>query len=68
MMRGTIFGIVAIGTGVVMAPGMLNIDVSGDATGQTVSELLSPTATFIFLAFAVAVFGLLTAFYTDSGF
>jgi len=67
-MRGSIFGIVAIGTGVVLAPGMLNIDVSGDAAGQTVAELLGPTSVFITLAFVVAVFGLLTAFYTDSGF
>lgn len=68
MRTGSIFGIVALGTGVALTPGILDIDVSGDATGQAVLDVLTPAATFVSVAFVVAVFGLFLTFYTDSGF
>lgn len=66
-MRGSIFTLVAVGAGAAMTPAILDVDVSGDATGQTVIDLLSPMATLIGLAFAVAAFGLLLVYFTDSG-
>ena len=66
-MRGSIFTLVALGAGAAMTPVILDVDVSGDATGQTVIDLLSPMATIIGLAFAVAAFGLLLVYFTDSG-
>ena len=66
-MRGSIFTLVALGAGAAMTPVILDVDVAGDATGQTVVELLSPMATVIGLAFAVAAFGLLLVYFTDSG-
>jgi len=67
-MRGSVWSIVAVGVGVAMTPAMLDVDVSGDATGETVLSLLSTIDPLLFLAFFIVVFGLLTAFFTDSGF
>ena len=66
-MRGSIFTVVAVGVGAALTPAMLDVDVSGDATGQTVVDLLAPFGTILGLAFAVAAFGLLLALFTDSG-
>ena len=67
-MRGSIFGIVAIGVGAALTPAILDIDVTGDGTGETALTLISSIDLLVGLAFAIACFGLLTAFYTDSGF
>lgn len=66
-MRGSIFTLVALGAGAAMTPLILDVDVSGDATGQTALDLLAPMGTIIGLAFAVAAFGLLLVFFNDSG-
>jgi hypothetical protein len=67
-MRGSVWTIVAVGVGAAMTPAILDIDVSGDATGQTVLSLISSIDLLIGLAFVVAAFGLLLAYFTDSGF
>ena len=66
-MRGSIFTVVALGVGVAVTPAILNSDAAGDATGQTVVDLLAPWGTLLGLVFAVAAFGLLVTFFTDSG-
>jgi len=67
-MRGSVWSIVAVGVGVAMTPAMLDVDVSGDATGETALSLLSTVDPLLFLAFLIVTVGLLTAFFTDSGF
>jgi hypothetical protein len=67
-MRGSIFTVVAVGVGAALTPAILDIDVSGDATGDTVLGLLGSVEIVVALAFVVAAFGLLLAFFTDSGF
>jgi len=66
-MRGSIYTVVALGVGVALTPAVLDIDVTGDATGQTLVDLLAPWGTLLGLVFAVAAFGLLLTFFTDSG-
>lgn len=66
-MRGSIWTVVAVGAGAVMTPAILDSGVSGDATGDTVLTVLAPFDLLIGLAFVVACFGLLLAFFTDSG-
>jgi hypothetical protein len=67
-MRGSIWTIVAVGIGAAMTPAVLDVDVSGDATGQTALDLVAVLGPVVGLAFVIAVFGLLLAFFTDSGF
>jgi len=67
-MRGSIWTIVAVGVGAAMTPAVLDVDVSGDATGQTALDLLAVVGPVVGLAFVITVFGLLVAFFTDSGF
>jgi hypothetical protein len=67
-MRGSIWTIVAVGVGAAMTPAVLDVDVSGDATGQTALDLVAVLGPVVGLAFVIAVFGLLLAFFTDSGF
>jgi hypothetical protein len=68
-MRGSIWTVVALGVVAAMTPAILDVDVSGDATGQTALDLLSALDILIGLGFAVAVFGLLiTLAFSDSGF
>lgn len=67
-MRGTIWTFVAVGVGVAMTPAILDVDVSGDATGQTVLSLLSSFDTIIGLVFAIACFGLLIVFFGSDGY
>ena len=67
-MRGSIWTIVAVGVGAAMTPAVLDVDVSGDATGQTALDLLAVLGPVVGVAFVIAVFGLLLAFFTDSGF
>jgi hypothetical protein len=59
---------VAVGVGAAMTPAVLDVDVSGDATGQTALDLVAVLGPVVGLAFVIAVFGLLLAFFTDSGF
>ena len=66
-MQGSIWTVVAVGAGAVMTPLILDIDVSGDETGETALTLLSSVDLLIGLAFAIVAFGLLIAFFTDSG-
>jgi hypothetical protein len=66
-MRGSPFTLIAVGVGAALTPAVLDIDVTGDATGQTVLDLLAPMGTLIGLAFALTAFGLLLVFFTDSG-
>ena len=68
-MRGSIWTIAALGIGAVMTPLLLDINVDGDETGETALTVLSSVDAVIGPAFIVAVFGLLTVFFTtDSGF
>jgi len=67
MDESSIFGVVALGIMAVMTPAILDVDVSGDATADTVLQLLSPFGLLIGLAFFVAAMGLLVALFTDSG-
>jgi len=66
-MRGSTWSVVALVAGVAMAPAILDVDVSGDATGQTVLELLTVFDPLLGLAAVVVVFGLLLVYFTDSG-
>lgn len=66
-MRGSPFTLVAVGVGAALTPAVLDVDVTGDATGQTVVDLLAPMDTLVGLAFGVVAFGLLLMFFTDSG-
>ena len=67
-MRGSIWSVVAVGVGAVMTPLVLDIDVTGDETGETALTLLSSIDLLIGLAFTIVAFGLLITFFTDSGF
>lgn len=66
-MRGSTFTVVALGVGAALTPAVLDIDVTGDATGQTLVDLLAPFGTLLGLVFFVAAIGLLLVFFTDSG-
>ncbi len=67
-MRGSIWTIAGLGIMAVMVPLVLDVDVSGDETGETALTLLSSVDALIGLAFVIAVFGLLTLFFTSDGF
>ena len=67
-MRGSIWSVVALGVGAAFTPLVLDIDVTGDSTGETALTLLSSVDIVIGLAFVIVAFGLLIAFFTDSGF
>lgn len=65
--QGSIFTVVALGVGVAMTAAILDVNVSGDATGEAVLSLLSPFGTLLGLVFFVAAMGLLVGYFTDSG-
>ena len=67
-MRGSIWTIAGLGIMAVFVPVVLDIDVTGDETGETALTLLSSVDALIGLAFVIAVFGLLTLFFTIDGF
>lgn len=67
-MRGRIWTVVALGVGLVMTPLILDVDVSGDATGQTALSLLSSFAPIIGLVFTIACVGLLLVFFGSDGY
>jgi len=67
-MRGNPLTIIGVGIGAAMIPLVLDVDVSGDATGETIRSLLSSVSPLVSLAFVVACLGLLVAYFTDSGF
>lgn len=67
-MRGNIWTIVAIGVGAAFIPVVLDIDTASGTTSRTIMDLLSAVGILPGLAFTVVVFGLLIAFFTDSGF
>jgi hypothetical protein len=67
-MRGTTWQVVALGVGLAMLPLILDVDVSGDETGETAMTLLSSFDPIIGLVFALACFGLLTVFFGSDGF
>ena len=67
-MRGSIFGVVALGVGLVMTPLILDVDVSGDGTGETAMQLLSAFDPIIGLVFTIACIGLLTVFFGSDGY
>ena len=66
-MRGSIYTVVALGVGAALTPAILDVDVTGDATGQTALDLLAPWGTLLGLIFFMAAIGLLLVFFTDSG-
>jgi len=66
-MRGSIWSVVALFVAAAMTPAILDVDVAADSTGATVLSLLTTLDPVIGLAAAVAGFGLLLAFFTDSG-
>jgi len=67
-MRGTIWTVVATGVGLAMTPVILDVDTSGDPTGETALELLSSFDPIIGLVFVVACFGLFTVFFGSDGY
>jgi len=67
-MRGNPLTIIGVGIGAAMIPLVLDVDVSGDATGDAILSLLSSVGPLVSLAFVVACLGLLVAYFTDSGF
>lgn len=67
-MRGNTWTVVALFVGVAMLPAVLDVDVSGDATGQTVESLVGTLGPVVPLAAIVACFGLLIALFTSDGF
>jgi len=67
-MKGSIWSVVALGTGIVMLPLILP-STGGDAVGGNVFGLITSIAPVVGLTFVVAVFGLLLAFLgSDGGF
>jgi len=66
-MRGSIWSVVALFVAAAMTPAILDVDVAAGSTGDTVLSLLTTLDPVIGLAAAVAGFGLLLAFFTDSG-
>jgi len=50
-----------------MAPAILDVDVTAGSTGEAVQGLLTTFGPLLGLAAAVVAFGLLIAFFTDSG-
>ena len=66
-MRGSIWSVVALFVAAAMTPAILDVDVAADSTGDTVLSLLTTLDPVIGLVAAVAGFGLLLTFFTDSG-
>ena len=66
-MRGSIWSVVALFTAAAMAPAILDVDVTAGSTGDDILGLLTTLDPLIGLAAAVVAFGLLIAFFTDSG-
>lgn len=66
-MRGTIWTVVALGTGLAFVPLVLGGIEVGDETAETAMQLLGAFGGVLGLAFVIATFGLLIAFFTDSG-
>jgi len=63
-MRGTIFGVVALGIGLVMTP--LIVDVSPpDDTAGTMLQVVAPFGEIIGLTLLLAAMGLFVSFYTN---
>ncbi len=58
-MKGTIWSVVALGTGIVMLPLILPSTGGGDEAGTAIFDLISSITPVVGLMFAVAAFGLL---------
>jgi len=68
-MNGSIWSVVALGTGIVMLPLILPSTGGGDATGSAIFDLVTSVAPAVGLTFVVVVFGLLVSFIgSDGGF
>jgi len=67
-MRGSIFGVVSLAVGLAMLPAILDVDVDGDATGETVMSILEPFAGILGPILLLAVTGLLVAFFVTDDF
>jgi len=66
-MRGSTWSVVALFVAAAMAPAILDVDVTAGSTGDDILGLLTTLDPLIGLAAAVVAFGLLVAFFTDSG-
>jgi len=66
-MRGSIWSVVALFTAAAMAPAVLNVDVASGSTGDAIMGLLTTFGPLLGLTAAIVAFGLLIAFFTDSG-
>lgn len=66
-MRGSIWSVVALFTGAAMVPVVLDVEVAAGTTGASILGLLSPFGGMIGLAAVLVAFGLLIAFFADSG-
>jgi hypothetical protein len=66
-MRGSIWSVVALFVGAAMAPAILDVDVAAGSTGETILSLLTVFDPLLGLAAVIVAFGLLLAFFTDSG-
>jgi len=66
-MRGSIWSVVALGTGAAMVPAVLDVNVAAGSTGDDILGLLSTFDPLIGVAAAIVAFGLLLVLFTDSG-
>jgi len=66
-MDNSIWTVVALGTGAVFVPLVLDVDTTAGSTRETIMGLLSAVGPLVGLAFAVAVFGLLVTLFMGGG-
>lgn len=67
-MRGSIWSVVALATAAAMTPAILDVDVPTGSTGESILGLLAVFDPLLGLAVVIVAFGLLLAYFTDSGF
>jgi hypothetical protein len=66
-MRGSIWAVVALGSGLALVPAIIDVD-SPDATGQTVLDVVGSLAPVLGLLLFVTAMALVIAFFTSDGF
>jgi len=66
-MRGSIWTVVALGSGLALVPAIIDVD-TPDATGQTVLDVVGSLAPVLGLLLFVTTMALVIAFFTSDGF
>lgn len=66
-MRGSIWTVASLGTGLVLLPLILDVDATGE-TADIVSQLTTAIAPVVALTFIMAVFGYFLVLYTSDSF